>query len=227
MALTEEQIAQLQKEAAEAKELRERIEAIDGNKKQILDEHAKNKQRLRELEEAEKERERKKLEQDGKLKELLEAARKDAEEARKEAEEARKAGEQLAAQQIQERIRSDFMAAAAPEVFRPDHLWPLFREATANKDGKTLVTYKGSEVSPAELVKRLRTDADFAHHFRPKGAGGMGAPASGGKLPAGDGSNPFLTGNVTAQINMQVEDPEQAAKLKAEAQAALAAQARR
>ena len=113
MELTPEQIADLQRRADEADELKQRLEAIAGNKKDILDEHAKTKQRLRELEEAEKARKQKELEEQGKLKELLEAARRDAEDARKEREDALKAAEQLNQERVKESIPANFMSAAA------------------------------------------------------------------------------------------------------------------
>lgn len=226
MALTAEQIAELQQKAKEAEELKERLEALAGNKNKVLDEYKQAQQRLKELEEAEKQRKQKELEEQGKLKELLEAARQDAEQARKEAEEARKQQAELAAKQLKERMRGDFMSAmGAAGAFRPDHLWPLFQQSVADVDGKTVVTYKGSELSPAEFGKRLRGDQDYAHHFKPQGGGGMGAPRGGSSEPA-TGDNPYITGNVTAQILLQLEKPEEAAKLQREAKAALAARAK-
>lgn len=225
MELTAEQIAELQQKAQEAEELKTRLEALAGNKQAVLDEKKQLQARLKELEDAEKARKQKELEEQGKLKELLEAARKDAEDARKEAEDARKAQEELSARQVKERLRADFMAAIGPEVFKPEHLWPLFKDATSDSAGKTTITYKGSELTPAQLAERLRADADYAHHFKPKKPGGMGAPRGGG-APAETGSNPYLTGNVTAQIMLQLDNPEEAARMQAEAKAALAARAK-
>lgn len=225
MDLTADQIAELQAKAEEAEELRKRLEGLDKNKQQILDEHAKNKQRLKELEEAEKARKQKELEEQGKLQELLEAARRDAEEARKRAEDIEKEKLELAQQTVKQRMRSDFMAGAGAEFHNPEHAWGLFGGTVEDVDGKTRVTYKGSQVSPAEFVKRLRSDADYNYLLKPARKSGMGAAASVGSTPPESGINPFITGNVTQQIKVQVDDPEEAAKLKAEAQAFLAAQA--
>jgi Spy/CpxP family protein refolding chaperone len=224
MDLTPEQIAELQQKAKEADELKQRLEAIAGNKKDILDEHAKTKQRLRELEEAEKARKQKELEEQGKLKELLEAARRDAEEARKEREDALKAQEQLNQERVKDRMRADFMAAAAGKVQNPEHLWTLFAGGVADKDGATTVTYKGSELAPDDFIGRLSNDPVYTYMFPPARPGGMGAPKGGAAAPA-TGGNPWIDGNVTAQLMMQLEDAEQAAKLQAEAKAYLAAQA--
>jgi hypothetical protein len=225
MELTAEQIAELQQKAKEADELKERLEALAGNKDKVLDEKKQLQARLKELEDAEKTRKEKELEEQGKLKELLDAARQDAEQARKEAEEARKAQEELSAKQVKERLRADFMAAVGPEVFKPEHLWPLFQSAITDAAGKTVVTYKGSELSPAELAKRLRSDPDYAHHFKPSKSGGQGAPRGGSSAPD-TGDNPYITGNVTAQIMLQLDNPEEAARMQAEAKAALAARAK-
>jgi hypothetical protein len=222
MDLTPEQIAELQKKADEADELKQRLEALAGNKNQILDEHAKTKQRLRELEEAEKARHQKELEEQGKLKELLDAARKDAEDARKEKAEAEKSREEFKLQQVKQRLRADFMAAAAGKVVKPDHLWMLFADAVVDNEGSTAVTYKGSELAPADFIKRLQNDPDYGYQFPPSKPGGMGAPTGGGGAAETSG-NPFISGNVTEQIMMQLENPDEAAKLRAEARSALAA----
>ena len=227
MTLTPEQIAELQEKADKADELEQRIAALAGNKQEVLDEKKQLQQRLKELEDADRARKQKELEDQGKLNELLEQARKNNEELQKQLEEKEQAISAVEQQRTKDRLRTDFMSGIAADVFKPEHLWPLFQAATADRDGKTVVTYKGAELSPSELPAKLRLDPDYAHHFRPGKKGGMGAPTG---APGGGGdpvTNPYLTSNVTAQIAMQLENPEEAAKLQREARAAIAAAAKR
>lgn len=227
MDLTPEQIAELQEKAQRTEELEQRIAKLAGNKNEVLDEKKQLQQRLKEFEDAEKARKQKELEEQGKLQELLEAARKDAADAREEAERERTEKGALAEQRVKDRVRSDFMTAIASEVFNPEHVWPLFASAAADSSGKTVVTFKGSELSPAELAKRLRNDPDYAYLFRPAKKGGMGAPTGAPGGAPDTITNPYLSGNVTGQVMLQLENPEEAAKLQAEARAALAAAAKR
>jgi hypothetical protein len=227
MELTAEQIAELQAKAKEADELRERLEALDGNKNKVLDEYKQTKQKLKELEEAEAARRKKELEEQGKLQELLELARKDAEEARKRADEIEKEKEEALKQTAAQRLRSDFMAGAGGEFFNPDHAWTVFGGAVEDQNGKTVVLYKGSAVSPAEFVKRLRSDEQHAYMLKPAKKGGMGAPPSGGTTPPEASGNPYISGNVTQRLMLELENPEEAARLQSEAKAFLASQAKR
>jgi hypothetical protein len=225
MTLTPEEIAELQRKADLADELQQRIDAVSGNKDKILDEHVKTKQRLKEMEEAEKERQRKQLEDEGRLKELLEEVRKSNEELQNQLKEKDQAITEVQQRVINERLRTDFMAGVAAEVFNPEHVWGLFSGKASDRDGKTIVVYKGVELSPAELPAKLRADAADAYLCRPVKKGGMGAPVGGSGNPPEGGTNPYITGNVTQRIILESENPEEAAKLRAEAQAYHAAQA--
>ena len=226
MDLTPEQIAELQRKAEEAEELRQRLDALDKNKSSVLDEYKQTKQKLKELEEADKKRKQKELEEQGKLQELLEAARKDAEEARKRAEEVEQEKHELAAQSVKQRLRSDFMASAGAEFFNPEHAWSLFGGTVEDQDGKTRVLYKGSAVTPAEFAKRLRDDNDYSYLLKPAKKGGMGAAPATGSAPDSSG-NPYISGNVTQRLMLELEQPDEAARLRREAQAFAASQAKR
>lgn len=227
MALTPEDIAELQQKAKKADEYEQRIAALAGKKDEVLDEKKQLQQRLKELEDADKARKQKELEEQGKFNELLEQARKNNEELQKQLEEKDKTLTQAQEQRIKDRLRSDFMSAIAADVFNPAHAWSLFGDAASDRDGKTVLVYKGAEIGPAELPAKLRADAEYAYLCRPIKKGGMGAPTG---APGGSPdtvTNPYMTGNVTAQIALQLENPEEAAKLQSEARAALSAAAKR
>lgn len=223
MSLTPEEIAELQRKAAEADDLKQRLAAIDGKKGEILDEKKQLQQQLQELKDRERAREEKELEEQGELAKLLEQTRKNNEELQKQLEDKEKAISEVEQQRIKDRVRSDFMSAVAADVFNPEHTWSLFQGSASDRDGKTIVVYKGAEIAPAELPAKLRNDPSYSYLCRPTKKAGMGAQAV---VPGGGGepvTNPYLTGNVTAQIALQVESPEEAARLQSEARAARAA----
>lgn len=223
MTLTPEQIAELQAKAAEADELKQRLAAVDGKKGEVLDEKKKLQQQLQELQDKEAARQQKEMEDQGKLAELLEQTRKNNEELQKQLQEKDQAISAAEQKRIEDRVRSDFMAAVAADVFNAEHTWDLFRSSASDRDGRTIVVYKGAEISPAELPAKLRTDTSHAYLCRPGKKGGMGAPAGAPGGPAEATTNPYIAGNVTAQIALQIENPDEAARLQAEARAARAA----
>jgi alanyl-tRNA synthetase len=223
MALTPEEIAELQQKAAEAEELKQQIAALSGKKGEILDEKKQLQQQLKELQDAEAARKTKELEEQQRYAELLEQTRKNNEELQKQLQEKDQAISAAQEQRVKDRVRSDFMAAVAADVFNPEHAWALFQSSAADRDGKTIVVYKGAEIAPSELPAKMRSDTNLAYLCRPVKKGGMGAPTG---APGGGGepvSNPYIAGNVTAQIALQLENPDEAAKLQAEARAARAA----
>lgn len=225
MTLTPEEIAELQRKANLADELQQRIDALAGNKQEVLDEKKQLQKQLQELQDKEAARQKKELEDQGKYQELLEETRKNNEELQKQLQEKDQALSEVEQRIIKDRLRTDFMAAIAAEVFNPEHAWSLFNSKVADRDGKTIVVYKGAELSPVELPAKLRADSEFAYLCRPAKKGGMGTPTGGGGTPQEGSVNPYITGNVTQRIVLESENPEEAAKLKAEAQAHFAAQA--
>lgn len=219
MTLTAEQIAELQAKAAEADELRDRLAVVDGKKGEILDEKKQLQQRLQELQDKEEARKKKELEEQGKTAELLEQERKEREALQKQLQEKDEAIEQERQQRIKDRVRADFLAVfSSAEVFHPEHAWALLHSLVQDEDGKTAATYKGQKGGVAELAGKLRQDPQYAYLFKPKGAaGGMGSrPAAGD--PIGTSGNPYLPGgSLTQRITLELDDPDLAAKLKAEA----------
>ncbi len=220
MTLTPEEIVALQEKAARTEELEQRLAAVDGKKGEILDEKKELQQRYQELLDAEAARKTKELEEQQRYQELLEQTRKNNEELQQQLQQKDQAIQQAEEQRIKDRLRADFVAGVGSEAFAPTQLWALFQSAVQDKDGRTVVLYKGAEVTPGELAGKLRNDAEYAHHLKPRGAGGMGSrPASGD--PVEVSGNPYLPGgNVTQRIMLELDNPDLAAKLKAEAAAA-------
>jgi hypothetical protein len=224
MSLTTEQIAELQEKANKADALERRLAALDGNKGEILDEKRKLQDEVRALREKEAAREKKELEDQNRTAELLEIERKEKEDLRKEKERLEQEKEELAQKRIEDRVRTDFLAIfSGAEVFQPDHAWGLLHSLVEDDNGKTVAKHRGAKIGLTELREALRKDVQYAYLFRPRqGAGGMGSkPAAGGSVDTS--GNPYLPGgSVTQRIQLEVEDPDLAAKLKAEASAARA-----
>jgi len=228
MELTAEQIAELQRKAAEAEDLKRQLEAVNGNKDTILTEKKKVADELKELRDKEAERVRKDLEKRGEFEQLLKQANDNLEALRKENEEKDKAILEADAKRVEDRKRADFLVTFnAAEVFHPEHAWALLRELVQDKSGNTIAVVDGVEVGIGDLAVKLRKNPQYAYLFKAQpGNSGMGSrPATGASAASGGGivTNPWLSGgNVTARIAIQQEDPDLAAKLKAEAEAIIA-----
>jgi hypothetical protein len=226
MELTAEQIAELQRKAAEAEDLRQQLAALNGNKDTILTEKKKVADELKELRDKEAERVRKDLEKRGEFEQLLKQANDNIEALRKENEEKDKAILEADAKRVEDRKRADFLVTFnAAEVFHPEHAWALLHSLVQDKSGNTIAVVDGLEVGIGDLAVKLRKNPQYAYLFRPQGGGGgMGSrPATGAPAASGGGivTNPWLPGgSTTARIAIQMEDPDLAAKLKAEASAA-------
>jgi flagellar motility protein MotE (MotC chaperone) len=228
MELTAEQIAELQRKAAEAEDLKQQLAALNGNKDTILTEKKKVADELKELRDKEAERVRKDLEKKGEFEQLLKQANDNIETLRKENEEKDKAILEADAKRVEDRKRADFLAVFnAAEVFHPEHAWALLHLLVQDKNGKTIAVVDGLEVGIGDLAGKLRKNPQYAYLFKPQGGGGgMGSrPATGASGATGGAAvaNPWLPGgSVTARVAIQVEDPDLAAKLKAEAEAIIA-----
>jgi len=228
MELTAEQIAELQRKAAEAEDLKQQLAALNGNKDTILTEKKKVADELKELRDKEEARLKRELEEKGQFQELLKQANDNIETLRKENEEKDKAILEADAKRVEDRKRADFLAVFnAAEVFHPEHAWALLHSLVQDKNGKTIAVIDGLEVAITDLAGKLRKNPQYAYLFKPQGGGGgMGSrPATGAPAASGGGivTNPWLPGgNVTARIAIQQEDPDLAAKLKTEAEAIIA-----
>jgi hypothetical protein len=228
MELTAEQIAELQRQAAEAEDLKQQLAAVNGNKDEILTEKKRVADELKELRDRETERQRKEMEQKGEFQELLKQANENIETLRKQNEEKDRAIAEADTKRVEDRKRADFLAVFnAAEVFNPKHAWANLHSLVQDRGGKTIAVVGGVEVGLADFAGKLRKDPEHAYLFKPQGgSGGMGSrPATGASAAPGGGivTNPWLPGgNVTARIAIQHEDPDLAAKLKAEAEAIIA-----
>ena len=91
----------------------------------------------------------------------------------------------------------------------------LQQQLRANEEGKPVVLNGGVEQPLNDYLAALKNSADWQHHFGASGAQGMGAAAGGSVAPGRD--NPYRNGNLTEAMRLEVENPDLAKALKAEA----------
>jgi len=84
-----------------------------------------------------------------------------------------------------------------------------------NEEGNPVVIHGGVEQDLGVYLTNLRQSAEWQHHFRASGAVGMGTSPAVSIAPGRE--NPYLTGNLTEALKLEVENPELARALKAEA----------
>jgi len=120
-------------------------------------------------------------------------------------------------QTIQARAVSAFQQAG---VQQSDHMYALLKDKLRmNEEGAVVALDGGVQTNLSDYLNNLRSpDSQFAYMFAGSGARGMGAVGSTPTSSQG-GSNPYVTKNFTEMIRLETENPELAARLKAQASA--------
>jgi len=119
-------------------------------------------------------------------------------------------------QTIQARAVSAFQQAG---VQQSEHMYALLKDKLRLKDGAVVALDGGVETDLGQFLSNLKSpDSQFAYMFAGSGARGMGAS---GSTPSSVGGrdNPYVSKNFTEIIRLEAENPELAARMKAQAAA--------
>ena len=120
---------------------------------------------------------------------------------------------QFTQQQIKAKAVSTFQQAGAQQ---PDHMYQLHADKLRMNGENLMVVDGGIETPLTDFVGNLKsTESSFAYMFNSSGAKGMGAVES--SKSVGGGENPYLTKNFTEVVRLEAENPELAARLRAQA----------
>ena len=118
-------------------------------------------------------------------------------------------------QTIQARAVSAFQQAG---VQQSDHMYALLKDKLRLSEENTVVALDGGVQKPlSEYLQNLKApDSQFAYMFVGSGARGMGAVGSTPSSTAGM-DNPYATKDFSAIVRLEMENPELAARMKAQA----------
>ena len=118
----------------------------------------------------------------------------------------------------QDRLKSSSLAAISQSnALNPEQMYTLLQPMLRQSDeGNPTVLNGGVEQSLGDYLGNLKQSKDWQHHFAAGGSRGMGSNAASPSVAPGM-TNPYKTGNMTEAIKLEVENPELAKVLKAEA----------
>ena len=118
----------------------------------------------------------------------------------------------------QDRLKSSSLAAISQSnALNPEQMYTLLQPMLRQSDeGNPTVLNGGVEQSLGDYLGNLKQSKDWQHHFAAGGSRGMGSNAASPSVAPGM-SNPYKTGNMTEAIKLEVDNPELAKVLKAEA----------
>ena len=121
----------------------------------------------------------------------------------------------------QEREGDRLKAAAMSQintagVINSQQMYMLLQSALRTDDeGSPVVLNGGVEQPLSDYLAHLKQSAEWQHHFGASGSKGMGSTGQTSIAPGRE--NPYRNGNLTEALRMEVENPELAKALKAEA----------
>ena len=124
-------------------------------------------------------------------------------------------------QERQGRQQESLRAAALGRISQanavnPQQLYSLLQTGLRMDDeGNPVMLNGGVEQDLGQFIDGLRQSTEWQHHFSASGARGMGASPAASVAPGMD--NPYRSKNLTAALKLEIENPELAAALKAEA----------
>ena len=209
---------------AEDKSANDRIRLLEAKNAELIVEKQKVSskfddlnQKIRDLENLQSKAKQTKLEKQGEYESLWKEAQGTVAEKEKEISELRTQleAERSATQQqtIKAKAVNAFQQAG---VQQPEHMYALHQDRLRMNGNDLMVLNGGVEEPLNSFVDGLKSpDSQFAYMFASSGARGMGAV---GSTPSSvGGENPYATGNFSGVVKLEAENPDLAARLKAQA----------
>ena len=203
------------------------LESLKAKNAELIGERRKDQEKFKELQEQlsaltkqNSQQKQKKLAEAGEFKTLWEEATRTVAEREATITELQAQLERQAQETQQQTIRAQALNAMTQQgVFAPDQLYTLMQGNLRVKDGAVVAIHGGVEVPLQQHLQNLRNpNSGFEHFFRASGSGGIGSARS--ALTATSGmNNPYLTGNMTQIVNLEMSNPDLANQLKQEASA--------
>ncbi|MFZ9260928.1 MAG: hypothetical protein ACO23G_10875 [Limnohabitans sp.] len=172
---------------------------------------------MNQLKEAQQTAVRQSLEEQGQYKQLWEDLKKTNQQLQTEIVELKAQNESVTREREQDRLR----AAALSQInqagaLNSQQMYVLLQTALrTDGEGNPVVLNGGVEQPLGDYLANLKQSAEWQHHFSASGARGMGTAPAASVAPGRD--NPYRTGNLTEALKLEIENPELAKALKAEA----------
>jgi hypothetical protein len=174
-------------------------------------------QKIRDLENLQSKAKQTKLEKQGEYESLWKEAQGTVADKEKEISELRTQLEAERTATQQQSIKAKAVNAFSQAgVQQPEHMYALHQDRLRMNGNDLMVVNGGVEQPLNSFVDGLKSpDSQFAYMFASSGARGMGAV---GSTPSSvGGENPYATGNFSGVVKLEAENPDLAARLKAQA----------
>ena len=211
--------------AAPSADLSAQLELLKAKNAELIGERRKDKEkfdalesRLTELQDRSNKQRQAKLAESGEHKALWEEAQKTVAQREAELAELRAQMEQQSARAVEQQVRATATAAMAQQgVFAPDQLYMLMAQKLKMQGDRVAAIDGGVEVPLTEFITNLKNPGSgYEHFFSSSRVSGMGTSAGSPSITNGM-ENPYQSRNFTEQVRLEVENPELARQLKAEA----------
>jgi hypothetical protein len=212
-------------DAAEYQRLAQKLELVQSDKLKAGETNKALNERLKETEAKLSDLERQlqsgkqqQLQDQGEYKTLWEDAKGTITAREQEIAELRNQLESVTQSVAQERLKAAAVSAISKAgAISPLQMYALLQPQLREIEGKPVMLAGGAEQPLDMYLGNLKAPGSgYEHHFSATGARGMGASASSTIAPGM--ANPYKAGNLTEIITLEVENPELAKALKAEAQ---------
>ena len=160
----------------------------------------------------------KSLEEQGQFRQLWEDAKRTVSEREAEIVELKAKLASVTQERQQDRLRAASLSQinTAGAVNSQQMYLLLQSQLRQDDEGNPVVLNGGVEQPLGDYLANLKQSSDWQHHFGASGARGMGSAAGGSVAPGRE--NPYRNGNLTEALRLEVENPDLAKALKAEAQ---------